>query len=72
LFLGVPYDAVASDENRSGEPPEEPEGPEASGFEALLYSLADALQTKQSKEAIALLIRTTPMMSAPAGGASPG
>jgi hypothetical protein len=48
---------MANDDNRSNEAPGEPEGSEESGFDALLYSLADALQTKQSKEAIALLIK---------------
>lgn len=31
------------------------DGPEISGVDDLLYSLADAVRTKQSKEAVALL-----------------
>jgi hypothetical protein len=44
-------------ENDADDGPEEPEEEfEASGFEELLYAIADALRAKRSKEAIATLI----------------
>lgn len=45
---------VENDEERGPEVPEEEL--EASGFEELLYAIADALRAKRSKEAIAVLI----------------
>ena len=51
------YDYGTMDNEKNVDTRDEPEGAATTGFDELLYSLSEALRTKQSKEAIGLLLQ---------------